>query len=393
MTNQTTREMHPPPNDLKKLTVPQLKAICKERQLTGYSKLSKAALLLKLSESSQTQPSAAGTISSQVTVPSNEPIELKKSKKTVEKPLRFHSPVALDQNSRAGQAIPPNDHALSVSESFPDTPPVNIDRLQSLSTHSTATEDNPTFLASSTPSSGQSIAHEPSTPTTISAVLPGRQVDTNAVIEDRTVANNKRPGLPVSTIAPFKKLKYTAVSTTVDISSSSAGNFDGPHISSAVPEGRPAAMGNTLRSAMSPPNLSMPTKGTKFKPLKSSLLPTSANYSRAPPVSALPPVRASESVSLYHLDFPLSSPLLLRPITLPPSLLQRKRLPRWSIILSGIFEEDIVSCIQVSRMFRYAGRHFSPFTPYYYIKHRTNSLRFSRSSARKKFWWSPSSYR
>ena len=391
--------MHPPPDDLKKLTVPQLKAICKERQLTGYSKLAKAALLLKLSESSQTQPSAAGTISSQVTVPSNEPIELKKSKKTVEKPLRFPSPVVLGQDPRAGQAIPLNDHALSgpaVLESFPATPSVNTDCLQSSSTYSTATDDNPTFLASSTRSSGQLIAHEPSTPTTISTVLSGRQVDTHAVIEDRTVANNKRPGLPVSTVAPFKKLKYTADSTTVDISSSSARNFDGPHISSAVPGGRPTAMGNTLRSAMSPPNLSTldaVTKGTKFKPLKSSLLPTSANYSRATPVSAPPPGRASESVSLYYLDFPLSSPLPLHPITLPPSLLQRKRLPRWSIILSGIFEEDIVSCIQVSRMFRYAGRHFSHCTPYYYIKHRIHSLRFSRSSVGKKLWWSSSSNR
>ncbi|KAI9568600.1 hypothetical protein HD554DRAFT_2172371 [Boletus coccyginus] len=38
------------PSDLGKLTVPQLKALCKERRITGYSKLSKAALLQRLAE-------------------------------------------------------------------------------------------------------------------------------------------------------------------------------------------------------------------------------------------------------------------------------------------------------------------------------------------------------
>ncbi|KAF6757496.1 hypothetical protein DFP72DRAFT_891291 [Ephemerocybe angulata] len=39
--------------DLRKLTVPQLKAICKDKKLTGYSKLNKSALLAKLQHFSQ----------------------------------------------------------------------------------------------------------------------------------------------------------------------------------------------------------------------------------------------------------------------------------------------------------------------------------------------------
>ena len=38
------------PPDLSKLNVSQLKAICKERRIVGYSKLGKAALICKLSE-------------------------------------------------------------------------------------------------------------------------------------------------------------------------------------------------------------------------------------------------------------------------------------------------------------------------------------------------------
>lgn len=39
-----------PPVDLSKMTVPQLKALCKERRIPGYSKLGKTALIQTLSE-------------------------------------------------------------------------------------------------------------------------------------------------------------------------------------------------------------------------------------------------------------------------------------------------------------------------------------------------------
>src|SRR5712671_2824787 len=38
------------PSDISKLNVSQLKALCKERRIVGYSKLAKAALLRKLGE-------------------------------------------------------------------------------------------------------------------------------------------------------------------------------------------------------------------------------------------------------------------------------------------------------------------------------------------------------
>ncbi|KAG9315932.1 hypothetical protein JVU11DRAFT_3584 [Chiua virens] len=48
-------------SNLSKLTVPQLKALCKERRITGYSKLTKAGLLQKLAESAQTAAAASTT--------------------------------------------------------------------------------------------------------------------------------------------------------------------------------------------------------------------------------------------------------------------------------------------------------------------------------------------
>ena len=59
------------PSNLSKLTVPQLKALCKERRITGYSKLSKAALLQKLAEAAApTAPSndqASGSATASIT--------------------------------------------------------------------------------------------------------------------------------------------------------------------------------------------------------------------------------------------------------------------------------------------------------------------------------------
>jgi hypothetical protein len=57
------------PADLSKLNVAQLKAICKERRIVGYSKLGKAALICKLAEvvssgtpcSTSTQKTASNT--------------------------------------------------------------------------------------------------------------------------------------------------------------------------------------------------------------------------------------------------------------------------------------------------------------------------------------------
>src|ERR1700683_3062817 len=57
------------PMDLTKLTVPQLKAVCKERRITGYSKLGKAALLQRLTahkNSGANTPSLSSTIANAV---------------------------------------------------------------------------------------------------------------------------------------------------------------------------------------------------------------------------------------------------------------------------------------------------------------------------------------
>lgn len=49
------------PADLSKLNVSQLKAICKERRIVGYSKLGKAAIICKLTEAVSSTPRLTST--------------------------------------------------------------------------------------------------------------------------------------------------------------------------------------------------------------------------------------------------------------------------------------------------------------------------------------------
>ncbi|KAJ3769615.1 hypothetical protein FB446DRAFT_672222 [Lentinula raphanica] len=65
-------------------------------------------------------------------------------------------------------------------------------------------------------------------------------------------------------------------------------------------------------------------------------------------------VDSPTSLSLYHLNFPMSTPIALDQITMPPALSQRKQVARFSIILSYVPFKDLRSCMLVSRMFRYA---------------------------------------
>ncbi|KAJ4464070.1 hypothetical protein C8R41DRAFT_783168 [Lentinula lateritia] len=65
-------------------------------------------------------------------------------------------------------------------------------------------------------------------------------------------------------------------------------------------------------------------------------------------------VNSPTSLSLYHLDFPMSIPIVLNRISMPPALAQRKQVARFAVILSQIAIQDLSNCMLVSRMFRYA---------------------------------------
>jgi hypothetical protein len=451
--NQTTLPLHHParekmsglaPNDLTKLTVLQLKALCKDRHITGYSKLTKSALIHKLSEvgglapvhsidegngpqkqvaseaPNSRDPSGILPVTEQTQVlpptphapvPSlkNKPRAPKKTKRITESDgsPRTASRTELNRSSRSGKAldaspslaIPNSGQAADVSSLQNLTPAV------SLTNETAKTQAHPPLVVPSQvlkddlPTSSQiSSARAPIQPTSnIFKVpaIPNRILSAQRV--DHLATKEKRPGSPFSMMIPSKKAKNVVASATqtsqrMDQVTSSRR----PLVPVPLVTMRPAGPANEPPSMLTSPNrndlsvrASVPplktsavaSKGTKFKPLvvnkplSFSGLPKASNHGKTvfDPVQSVP--NLGENTSLCYLDFPVSVPVSLSPITRPPSLSQRKRIPRWSIILSGVMEEDIHACLQVSRMFRYASEAVVTLRSFQSLTRHSLSLR------------------
>lgn len=113
------------------------------------------------------------------------------------------------------------------------------------------------------------------------------------------------------------------------------------------------------------------TYGKRFKPLEMMRPPaaTSGDIENAQMTLGLPGDEGARTkaqpiaIRHWHLDFPAPmAPLALSPITLPPSLAERRLVRRWAIILSGLSETERSQCCFVSKLIRYAGKRRLPWS-------------------------------
>ncbi|KIM43353.1 hypothetical protein M413DRAFT_69460 [Hebeloma cylindrosporum] len=92
------------------------------------------------------------------------------------------------------------------------------------------------------------------------------------------------------------------------------------------------------------------------------------------------------------LHFLRESTILLGPISLPPSVAQRRHIPRLSLVLSGISLQDLRTCALVSRSFRYAGIFFHPYLSAFhqlsrkFAGARLQTILLCHSSKMTNFW-------
>ena len=93
--------------------------------------------------------------------------------------------------------------------------------------------------------------------------------------------------------------------------------------------------------------------GRRYK----ALIPTRKLPIPTTPVEPLLCTGESFDTLSHCLSFVSEAPLpRLQPISLPPSVAQRRHVPRLSLLLSCISVDDLRACTLVSRLFRYSGR-------------------------------------
>lgn len=342
------------PSDLSKLTVPQLKALCKERRITGYSKLSKAALLQRLAE--------------------------------VASPTKTTSPPSVPSIPHADKARNPA-YIVSGTASREE----NVTKVvHQPSTESTEAPTAKALLPAQLPKSPQNrivtSTRETSAkrPAHIDTSVPPKRIKTS--LKPATNASHE-PLVPTPTLQE-KWPVDASVFKVPDLPVQPQRSFHG---SASTLAKRPAGIKPSVVSHQI-------TGAGRFKPLVSATPKpveheASGQPSRAPAVSVTP--RGVDST----LDFNFhATPLpVLSHITFPPKASERKLVYRWAIVLSALSPADRQTCMLVSRTFRYAGRKtFSvsmflrhvgslPFCYTYLIEElRRTSIGYSSRAASKK---------
>ncbi|KAI0647729.1 hypothetical protein C8Q79DRAFT_951600 [Trametes meyenii] len=389
--------------DLSKLTVAQLKALCKEIKISGYSKLGKPALIQKLVEggysaANEAIPSAGssapplavasttahaipagshsgGGVSNQVVTENSTTSSIiivkskvPKSKAKPKVPKKALPPV---------QPVQPAHDTSTITT----TPAAQVPQV--LSAHDSeavallcvpndgAAVSSSSMLAS--PGNGHiapsaSFACASATATT----FPN---DDGLVSTQAQGKKRPRTDKPTPPPASLKKPRIQPLITSITILQTnlppakvSPKSAPPSHLSSSADVSRPIAAvptvakptGFTKASAVAQSIPSVPVK--RFKPLlvgktKSSAILSSMAINKSH-LSTEPATQKERNIVLRYLELPVAIDIVtlptLRPITMPPPLVQRKRVGLWAIILSGLSDQERAVCVLVSRTFRYA---------------------------------------
>lgn len=336
----------PLPPNLSKLNVAQLKAICKERRIVGYSKLGKAALLRKLGELSSLPPSSA-----QSTRPQAQANPLLSS--SVSSPSHVNNPLAQAVGMPCLLPHEPNAipyaHILVVPNSATST---SVSVLQLPPCLSEGSGKSPSSSVSALNASGlKRVCLEPS---------QGQAHVKPPLAKKPKVAASSVPA--ANAAARFPNSEHCP--GDFGVSNPPVSTLPG---SSLVPRIKEA--GHQLGSRTH--DVITPTPGKCFKPLTITQSPSavlSSGNGKAVQLSSslhgnhdMPSSVTVQSTPLWHLDFPATpGPPLLSSITIPPPLSQRKLIQRWAIILSGLSDKERFQCCLVSKLIRYAGKRRLP---------------------------------
>ncbi|KAF8895433.1 hypothetical protein BD779DRAFT_1499503 [Infundibulicybe gibba] len=314
-----TQTMPLTPEELNKLTVPQLKTICKEKNITGYSKLSKDRIIQKLIH----------------TIPckNSEPLAV-----LTPPPIPKHSPTLEDNGQSCEEAgHNPTDSRTSRSNLHPHRstfPAVTETTLAQLSAPHLCPPRPPLKSTSTNETTMLSRSRRPPCSVMLSGPSKKRKVEPAPMTKERLEIGGEQSPIFVPPCQPVSSNLKTRIDSI---------NEDRP----GGPPTRAPNLTSTMRHKLHVPK--------RFVPLEIKHI-SSPSPAKAPiniPTDAA--VQDSgERLSIYHLDFPSAVPIDLTPITFPPSLSQRKWVSQLSILLGGITAQELYVCSLVSRSLRYA---------------------------------------
>ncbi|VDC05574.1 unnamed protein product [Peniophora sp. CBMAI 1063] len=352
--------------DLTKFTVPQLKALCKEKRLNGYSKLNRQALLDKLAANAQAVSHAAPaekTSSSDITSCAP-PSSISESS-----PPSGSAATELVSGSTENVLIQPS----SMSQSD------NSSRIRPTTSPHPGRPSSPSPMGFGDDTAKDQIASETATNVILSGAASfsakARPIAAHSDTPRPPIA--AVPTIPKENVFKVPPVPFTTSSPATaqhpvpkPVSSKRAHDSDFSMVP-ARPRSRPSALApaSSLNPSRNDEQVlgsytskhdthhSNERSGKRFKPLAVSR-PVAQ---RTVALQSIQKPFATEAnalkarTALAHLDFTLFiSPTSLSNITLPPSISQRKIVRRWAIVLSGLSNGERRTCARVSRMFRYA---------------------------------------
>ena len=331
--------------ELKKLTVPQLKALCKEKGLTGYSKLTKDVIILKLSPF---YPAHGHTASSERTSQAS----------------GSSGTTALGNSARNTSNTNVGSTTAPVKGIGPARPVRSGGRQaeQHIATPITSSgKENQSLASGRTPGTGLGLN---------SAVEPG--------IQDASRQTNKRC-LPNDAASENARKKLPRVE--VNHSTSSKLQIEPTFKLPALPS-------RVLTEAVQVTGTVEPTLTKRFKPLVGANGPQDTVGSKSTSKEksiAMPNASENRLETWSGLDFPVESDVGLGRITLPPSIAGRKQAQNFAVILSGISRMELQNCSLASKTLRYSGEWsgwgFACISPLFRVVIST-SLRLSSLAAR-----------
>ncbi|TCD69032.1 hypothetical protein EIP91_009095 [Steccherinum ochraceum] len=340
------------------LTVPQLKALCKERKLKGYSKLGRAALIQLLS--------AVGHGHLPITssgLPSL-PNETLATKTSSDPPNLVHlnslgsssATIAVRNNTKHANADPSDVAPTPISPSQPlqvaaANPGVNLDTVSHMAPSSNAGREAeirytdlsmgppPTVLPEARCNDAKTAASFHKKPTSSAAKAVAKRSLLNAPLPSSKKLKVSTAGSdvgPSSVLLVPSALLPSASTTLVTANASDLA-------SGVVPTPAPLGINRSIPNTVNAATLQGAAKRFKplvlSKPLGKSKTPMALTLSRIQKDTSSPRKSRSSQplkpVTLQCLDFTSSfSVPTLQNITLPPSLAQRRRVQCWAIILT-----------------------------------------------------------